>query len=153
VAANPPPLSLSAKVDRLFTTAHPGGRAEYTYREVADGIMRLGFARISGTYLWQLRTGSRTNPTIKHLEGLATFFGVPVNYFFNDAVGARVDAELDVVAALHDSAVRHLAVRAAGLSHESLTAVGTLIEHLRRLERVTASSQRPSSRRARRSPR
>jgi hypothetical protein len=59
---------------------------------------------------------------------------VPVNYFFNDEVATRVDAELDLVVALRDSPIRQIALRSAGLSPESLAAIAEMIEHVRRLE-------------------
>jgi hypothetical protein len=37
------------------------------------------------TYLRQLRKGLRDNPTKRHLEALADFFGVAPIYFFDDA--------------------------------------------------------------------
>ncbi|MDQ6673025.1 MAG: XRE family transcriptional regulator, partial [Chloroflexota bacterium] len=84
---------------------HSHRKGEYTYREVAEGIRGLGFAPISATYVWQLRTGHRSNPTMKHVEGLAAFFDVPVNYFFNDDVATRVHAELKALVALRQPAI------------------------------------------------
>ncbi|MDQ6670673.1 MAG: XRE family transcriptional regulator [Chloroflexota bacterium] len=132
--AQPPPKDLTEKLERLFRAIHPRGRGEYTYREVADGIRARGLAPISGTYVWQLRTGQRSNPTMKHIEGLAAFFGVPVNYFFNDDVATRVDTELDMIVALRETPIRHIALRASGLSPESLSAIAEMIEHVRKLE-------------------
>ncbi len=134
MSAQPPPKNLAEKLDRLFRAIHPRGRGEYTYREVAAGIRQRGLAPISGTYVWQLRTGQRTNPTMKHVEGLAAFFGVPVNYFFHDDVATRVDTELDLIVALRETPIRHIALRASGLSPESLSAIAEMIEHVRRLE-------------------
>jgi transcriptional regulator with XRE-family HTH domain len=134
MSAQPPPKDLAEKLDRLFRAVHPRGRGEYTYREVAEGIRSRGLPPISGTYIWQLRTGQRTNPTIKHVEGLAAFFGVPVNYFFNDEVAIRVDAELDLLVAFREASIRRIALRASGLSPESLSAIAEMIEHVRRLE-------------------
>jgi hypothetical protein len=76
---------------------------------------------------------------MKHVEGLAAFFGVPVNYFFNDDVAARVDAELDLLVALREGPIRQIALRAAGLSTESLQAIAEMIEHVRRLEGLPES--------------
>ena len=38
--------------------------------------MTAGERVISSTYVWQLRTGRRDNPTQKHLSALGAFFGV-----------------------------------------------------------------------------
>src|SRR6266550_4439777 len=104
--------TLAAKIDRLFAAVHPRGRGEYTHEEVAEAIRQRGGPTISATYLWQLRKGLRDNPTKKHLEALASFFGVSPAYFFDDEATARIDAELDILAALRDAPVRQIALRA-----------------------------------------
>jgi transcriptional regulator with XRE-family HTH domain len=133
-ATHTPPQDLPDKLDRLFRAARSRRGGDLTYREVAVGIMQLGFARISGTYVWELRTGRRNNPSLKHIEGLAAFFGVPVNYFFNDDIAALTSADLELIVAQRDADIRRIAVRSAGLSAESLAAVADLVEHLRHIE-------------------
>jgi transcriptional regulator with XRE-family HTH domain len=128
------PGSLSDKVDRLFRTIHPPGRGEYSFEEVADAIRQRGGPTISATYVWQLRRGLRDNPTKKHIEALADFFGVPPSYFFNDDDAKRVDAELELLTALRDGHVRQVALRAFGLSAESLDAIRDMVERVRKLE-------------------
>ena len=125
--------SLAEKIDHLFKTVHPA-RGEYSHEEVAAAIRDRGGPTISATYLWQLRKGMRDNPTMRHLEALAGFFGVPPAYFFDDEAAARIDAELAMLAALRDSNVRQVALRAAGLSEESLGAIAEMIERVRQLE-------------------
>ena len=115
---------------------HPRDRGEYSFEEVADAIRDRGGPTISATYLWQLRKGIRDNPTKKHLEALAGFFGVPPAYFFDEDVSERVDAELDLLVALRDAGVRHLAMRAFGISPESLRAIADIVESVRRVEGV-----------------
>lgn len=130
----PADKALAEKLDRLFRTVHPRGRSEYTYEEVAEAIRSLGGPTISATYLWQLRKGARDNPTKKHLEAIASFFGVPPSYFFEDETAARIEAELELLAALRDASVRQMALRAFGLSPESLGAIRDMIERVRQLE-------------------
>ena len=89
---------------------------------------------MSASYLWLLRTGVRDNPSRKHLEAIAAFFNVPVNYFFDDAVVAEIDADLELVRALRKAPVRDLALRAADLSPGGLEEVAHIVEHVRRLE-------------------
>ncbi|UWZ34100.1 helix-turn-helix transcriptional regulator [Dactylosporangium roseum] len=126
-------MTLAAKLDRLFRTVHPAGRAEYTYEEVASAIRERG-VMISHTYIWQLRKGNRDNPTKRHLEALAEFFGVNPAYFLDDDAARRIDDQLELLAALRDNAVRTVALRAAGLSGPSLEAIHGMIEHARRIE-------------------
>lgn len=127
--------TLAGKLDRLFRTVHPADRGEYTYEEVATAIRDRG-VMISHTYVWQLRKGLRDNPTKRHLEALAEFFGVNAAYFLDDdpATAQRIEEQLELLAALRDSAVRSVALRAAGLSGPSLEAIHGMIEHARRIE-------------------
>lgn len=125
---------LAAKLDHLFRAVHPPGRAEYTYEEVARELARRSGGTFSATYLWQLRKGIRDNPTKRHLEALADWFGVPVAYFFDDDVAESIDSELDLLVTMRDARVRHVALRSAGLSEASLEVVQAVIEQARRLE-------------------
>ena len=128
-----PRRTLAEKIDRLFKTVHPA-RGEYTHEEVANAIREAGGPTISATYIWQLRKGIRDNPTKRHLEALSSFFGVPPAYFFDDETAARIDAELSLLASMRDASVRQVALRASGLSPESLTAIAEMIERVRKLE-------------------
>ncbi len=152
-----PARTLAAKLNRLFQTVHPAGRGEYSNEEVATAIRQAGGPTISAAYLWLLRKGARDNPTKKHLEALADFFGVPPAYFFDDATAERIDAELNLLLALRETPIRHIALRAAGLSAESLATIAEVVERVRRLEGLpddpsgtTSTPARPS--RPRRQP-
>ena len=109
-----PRVSLADRLDHLFTSVrHPDGR-EYSHREVAEAVSTDGAAEgvsISHSYIGMLRKGERDNPTVKHLEGIARFFGVPVAYFFNQDTAAEVDRDLDQLRALKELRVRALALR------------------------------------------
>lgn len=151
--AAPPARTLADKIDRLFRTIHPRGRGEYTYEEVADAIRQRGGPTISPSYIWLLRNGTRDNPTKKHLEALADFFGVPPAYFFEDEAAQRIDAELDLLLALRDTSVRHVALRAFGLSPETLAPIVDMLERARQLEGLPAEGgpqTQPPRRRRRR---
>jgi transcriptional regulator with XRE-family HTH domain len=126
--------SLSEKLDRLFQTVRPRDGGEYSFEEVAEALRGRGGPTISATYVWQLRKGLRDNPTKRHLEALADFFGVSPAYFFDDEAAERIDAELDLLAAIRDAQVRQLALRAIGLSTESLTTIAEMVERVRKLE-------------------
>lgn len=135
------PPSLAAKVDRLFQTIHPPASGEFSHEHVASAIRDSGGPTISAQYIWQLRRGIRDNPTKKHLEALAAFFNVPPAYFFDDEAAERIDAQLELLATMRDSQVRAVAVRAAGLSIQSLAAVQSVIENARRLEGLPPPSR------------
>ncbi|GHE31261.1 helix-turn-helix domain-containing protein [Streptomyces vinaceus] len=127
------PKSLAEKLEHLFAHTAPAGRGPYSVEEVARAITAERIP-ISGSYIWLLRKGQRDNPTLRHLEGLAQFFGVPPAYFFDDRVTDAVDAELGLLAALRDAKVQHVALRTAGLSEKSLKSITEMIERVRELE-------------------
>lgn len=125
---------IAVRLDRLFRTVHPKDRGPYTPGEVAAAINdAAGENVISGTYVWQLRTGRRDNPTYRHLIALARFFGVSPMYFFDDAETERGAIPAEVALALQDDDVREIALRAAGLSERSLKAIRDLIDSARAL--------------------
>jgi transcriptional regulator with XRE-family HTH domain len=126
--------SLADRLDFLFRTVRPAGRGEYSHEEVSAEMGRRGGPTISTTYVWQLRRGLRDNPTKKHIEALASFFGVPPAYFFDDAAAERIDAELELLAAMRDQGVRQVALRSAGLSSRSLQAITDMVEQARQVE-------------------
>jgi transcriptional regulator with XRE-family HTH domain len=134
-----PAGSFSARLDTLFRTVHPPSRGEYSYREVAKAIEDAGGPTVSASYLHQLRSGAKDNPTKRHIEALAAFFGVPPAYFFDDTAAARIDEELQLLAALRDSGVRQIAMRAAGLPPQGLESVRQMIELARSVSGMPAA--------------
>lgn len=130
----------AARLDALFRRVHPPHRTEYTYEEVANGV-RAGGYEISPAYVWQLRKGKSTNPTLRHIEGLAKFWGVPAAYFLDPDVAEQVDHELELLATMRDSEIKHVALRAYGLSAEGLAMVRDMIENVRRYEQVPDESE------------
>ncbi|WP_431045557.1 helix-turn-helix domain-containing protein [Streptomyces sp. P1-3] len=122
------------RLNRLFELVHPPGRGPYTNHEVAELLRERGRPTVSHVYLWQLRTGRRDNPTRRHLEALAEFFGVPVAYFFDDDTAVKVGSELEFVRHLRESGVRRVAARVAGLSPQSMEQILATIEHIRERE-------------------
>ena len=126
--------TLTERIDCLFRTHHsPRGR-EYTYREVAAAVSGQNGTTFSPAYLWQLRTGARDNPTMRHLEALARFFQVSPSYFFDDELTEFPDADIRQLVASRNETVRQMTVTLLGLSDESLNAVLNLACRLRTLE-------------------
>jgi len=138
-----PDQGLPAKLDRLFEIMRPPGAPgrEYSYEEVARGVAEAGGPTISGTYVWMLRTGKRDNPTKRHLEALAAFFGVSPAYFFDEARGPQIDEQLAAAAALRDAGVRSVALRASGLSAASLDALMLMLDRVRELEQQSGTNK------------
>jgi ESX-1-secreted protein regulator len=127
-------FSIAEKLDRLFQRVRPAGQGEYSHSAVAEAIREQQGISISHTYIWQLRTGRRDNPTIQHLTALATFFGVPVAYFLDDEETRKIDSELELLAALRDTGVTEIALRAADLSPSSRETISNMIMKVWELE-------------------
>ena len=134
---------LADRLDYLFRTVYPKDRGPYTPAEVAEAINAAAGERvISSTYVWQLRTGRRDNPTQKHLSALATFFSVSPMYFFGHAEADRGAVPPELVAALKNDDVRDMALRAVGLSDRSLRAIRDMIENARAVEGMASEDRR-----------
>lgn len=121
------------RLNHLFATTHQPGRGPYSNGEVAEAIRHQG-TPISHSYIWMLRKGQTDNPSKKHMEALAGFFGVPVAYFFDDEVAKRIDAELELISAMRDTDVREVALRASELTPEGLRAIADVIRHIHQTE-------------------
>jgi transcriptional regulator with XRE-family HTH domain len=126
--------TLAAKIDALFRAVRRPSREQYSHEEVAKACREATGESFSATYLWQLRTGRRDNPTKRHLEVLAQFFQVPVAYFFDDDQGDAMAKELELLTALRDAGVRNMALRAVSLSPEAVGTITDIIDVLARRE-------------------
>src|SRR3989442_226310 len=74
-------------------------KREYTYREVASAVSAENGTTLSPSYVWQLRTGVKDNPSMRHIEALARFFAVRPSYFFDDELADVPDSEVRLLAA------------------------------------------------------
>lgn len=127
--------SLAEKLEHLLSVTAPAGQKAPSNEEVATAInIAAGEKTISATYVWQLRTGRKTNPTMRHLEALAQYCGVSAAYFLSDEESAKIDEQLALLDALKQSDTRNIALRSTGLSESSRRAVSNMIDQLRKLE-------------------
>ncbi len=135
--------SFAERLTHLFNTVHPKGRKPYSNPEVADAINEAaGETVISSTYIWQLRKGIKDNPTRKHIAALADFFNVSPQYFFDTSSQRTAEAiPAHVQVALQDDAVRDLALRAQGLSDETLKMIQDMVDRARTLEGLPELSE------------
>jgi transcriptional regulator with XRE-family HTH domain len=149
-----PRRSLADRLDHLFREIHPAGRGPFSYHEVAQAIREQAGPdgpTVSHGTLQQIRTGAKTNPTVKTLEAIAAFFGVPTAYFLDDTVADKVDARVRELKAgraaslpeqeseeladmLADRNVRAVAFRLAGLSPRALKGLRSIIDQVREVE-------------------
>jgi transcriptional regulator with XRE-family HTH domain len=133
--------TLADKLDLLFRTVHPADREPYTNREVSDAI-RDGGRSISDVYLWQLRTGRRTNPTREHLQALADFFDVDPAYFFDRRRAEEIERDLLALHAMQNLKVRAVATRLSTLPEDQLDAVGEILDRV--VQALQAQKGEPS---------
>ncbi|MFG3112876.1 XRE family transcriptional regulator [Streptomyces sp. NPDC048197] len=135
--------SLAEKINYLFATIKDDDGREYSNEYAANAISQTGI-NISMSYIWQLRKGKKDNPTVRHLQGLASFFGVPISYFFDDAVARQVHGRLvqmeseraSVNEALEDRDVKLMAMRAGELSEARRKQVMDLLDVVYKLEQA-----------------
>ncbi len=108
-------------------------------RQAAPNVsLRFKEGSLSPAYIYALRKGQRDNPTKRHLELLASFFGVTPAYFFDEEAARRIEQQLDLLAAFRDGEVRRLAARASGLSPASLTGILKMVDAARAIEGLPA---------------
>jgi transcriptional regulator with XRE-family HTH domain len=136
------PTSLAAKIDKLFQVVRKPNREQYSHDEVAKACREATGESFSTTYLWQLRTGRRDNPTKRHLEALAQFFQVSPAYFFDDEQSAKIAEELELLGALRDAGVRNVALRAVTLSPAGLDTISDMIDAIARREAIRDGDSR-----------
>lgn len=136
--------SLAGKLNNLFAHYTPRDGQEYSNEQVAAAISARGAVKISQSYIWQLRKSKKDNPTYKHLQALAGFFGVPVSYFFDDEVTDRVDQQLEKLRSEQvrlneiagSSDVQLMAMRAGELSPQRRRLVMDLLNVVYREEKA-----------------
>lgn len=146
--AEPDESSFASRLSHLMTTVHPADRGPYSYREIAAGIQDLPGA-MTATHVGQLATGKQPFPRIHYVQALASFFGVPAAYFFDESTASTVNAELERVLRWRDDAAAssdELSQRVAALPEADRDVISTMVAHLEQYE------QQPRARRARRKP-
>ncbi|GAA1388831.1 hypothetical protein GCM10009613_26810 [Pseudonocardia kongjuensis] len=100
--------------------------------------------RISQGYIWELREGRKTNPTMRHLQSLGALFGVGADYFLSEERYREVGRELDTLRTLDAAGVTQLALRATDLSPAGLAAVEAALEHARSVEGLRPAEDEPA---------
>ncbi|GAA2030936.1 hypothetical protein GCM10009839_33490 [Catenulispora yoronensis] len=124
---------VAQRLDLLFRIASEKAGRKIGAGTVADGInATAGEKVIEQSYIWQVRTGRKDNPSYKVLAQLAEYFGVHPAFFFPDDARLTVAPEIQV--ALTDERVRNLALLSVGLSDSSIEAITMIAKNSRQLE-------------------
>ncbi len=128
---------LAQQLNHLFAAVpRPGGAELWNNESASTEISRTGLM-VSAAYLSQLRNGKRLNPSARHLAALAGLFEVPMEYFFDEELSARIDEDLMLLRALHDSTIRGITLRARELSPAGLARVEATIDQVYDLEQLS----------------
>jgi transcriptional regulator with XRE-family HTH domain len=133
---------LATRLNKLFELMRKAGTPPLSNAAAAAAITDKTGVPISPAYLWQLRSGLKTNPTVAHLRAIADYFGVPPSYLIDRGTDPAIDAQLNLLQALRDNGVRDLAARASGLTPQALNSLAAIVDHLRELERLPPISSR-----------
>ncbi|MET4143794.1 transcriptional regulator with XRE-family HTH domain [Arthrobacter sp. UYCo732] len=137
-----PSENLARKINLLMDTAEAEGR-KIAFNDVRDAMNAAG-TKISRGRWHYMRAG--TGPVVKNVEllqNLAKFFGVNEGYLLDsdEALPARVEAQLDLLTTMRAKKVRNFAARQLdGLSPETLLQIRDLID-----KQLAASPQVPAT--------
>jgi len=131
--------SFADKLSYLIETVHPPDRSSYSYREIAAGIADHPGA-MTAAHINQLAIGKQPHPRIHHVEALASFFGVPVTYFFDAA--AHIADQITLITVWRDTEARRIAERVVELSPRDRNTVTNLIDTLRAYDEQSRATRR-----------
>ena len=131
------------KLNKLFEIMRNPAEPPLSNAAAAEAITKKTGVSISSAYMWQLRTGVKNNPTVQHLRAIAEFFGVAPSYLIDPGIDPQIDAQLNLIQALRDSGVRDLAMRASGLTPQSLNSLAAMVDHVRQLEHLPPVAPSP----------
>lgn len=123
--------SFAEKLNHLFDVVrNPESGKPYSNEELARWCTRTTGHTMSRTFVWQLRTGQRTNPTLRNLNAMAGFFSVPLAYFEPGERSDRIAEQLRLARRLADARSESMVTRAANLSPESIRLLAGMIDRL-----------------------
>ncbi|GAA3711424.1 hypothetical protein ACRWOO_02750 [Streptomyces sp. NEAU-PBA10] len=128
-----PGASFADRLNYLFDRVRPPGAEEFSNAHVARTICSYGEASITGAYIGQLRKGVKL-PGYPLLKPFADFFGVKPSFFVDDETTRRVTGQFELLRELSQAGVKQVALRAIGLSPQSLNEVMKKIEAVREQE-------------------
>lgn len=135
----------AAALNYLFAEVHPAEADPRTVAEVAAALSAAApddpLVPTAGE-IDALRTGTATRPNPRHLDLLAGFFGVPVEYFHDAKLMAEVNEQIHLLTLIRDQGVRRVLICRRGSSEEDHDPVADrrmLIEVLERTAALDAS--------------
>ena len=115
--------SFATKLNRLFEEKRKPDGSQYTQNEVIEGAKGI----LNRVYLWKLRKGTASNPSLHVIQALAEFFGVAPSYFLENRV---VKTEHSQKIQKRDIVVDRIALRSSQLDDKGKQAVLYMIESI-----------------------
>lgn len=90
---------LAERLQHLYDVVPQADGSPYSNEALAAELHKRGVT-VSVAQVANLRSGRQSNPSAVLLRGIATVFGVPLDYFFDDDAEAAVRSELAALVAL-----------------------------------------------------
>lgn len=129
--------SFAARLDHLFRKLPSASGGRWSVSEIARRSTDFGYP-ISEAYLYQLRSGVKENPSLRHTEGLARAFGVDIRFFTDRDVYERGVQEIDYLRLQSSPGIHAAAHRMVDLSETRLSEVIDFIRFMRIKEGLPA---------------
>jgi transcriptional regulator with XRE-family HTH domain len=124
--------SFGNQLNHLIDIVHRRDRPPYTNKELAEAVQARG-VRCTPQYIGQLRADKHV-PSLEMARALAQVFGVPIDYFNDPDIASSTNQQLATLAALADTGVTQVALRAIGLSPSALETLHKVIDRIRAVE-------------------
>lgn len=100
---------LAARLTFLFKfVPGPDGRLLKSNRQAADLLRKATGIAVSKTYVSQLRTGTRSNPSAVLIGALADLFGVQVTYFFDADIARDIQEKIALASVQGTERIREI---------------------------------------------
>ncbi|MDA8438752.1 MAG: helix-turn-helix domain-containing protein [Propionibacterium sp.] len=129
--------TLRERLSFLVETVPPPAPAQsWTNELIASEVRRRGI-EVTTNHISHLRAGRRGNPSARLLGAIAETFGVPVDYFFDQARADRIQEQLSSLSVLRDAQVQGVAGRGR---LEDAALVADVIRALQRLQQGDGGS-------------
>lgn len=107
-----------------------------TSAEVARWMTAQGYS-VERAYVSALRNGTKPTPSWRIIEGLAKYFGVARDYLIGNSEATPMARAAKLEKALADKGVEAVALRAEGLSEESLQLIIAMADRMRAAENLS----------------
>jgi transcriptional regulator with XRE-family HTH domain len=125
---------LAERLNDLFARVPRPGTTQPYSNEAAGAELSAAGVSVTGVYLSMLRSGRANNPSARLLAAIASFFGVPISYFFDEDEAASIRDQLDTLAGLRDARIQGIMTRTQGMSEAGIASLAGIVDHIRRIE-------------------